>query len=97
MRALHVAVARAGDAAGRERDLHQARAIDAEAGLAAPQIRHADEALGNGDEIRCGGVERRKMVSRHVAARCQPRQLAVFADDGDAAAQRQSLHRLRLD
>src|SRR5262249_27143857 len=33
---LHVAVARTGDAAGRERHLHQAGAIDAEARLAAP-------------------------------------------------------------
>ena len=48
-----------------ERDLHEARAIEAEAGLAAPQIRRADEALGDRDEIGFELVERREMLRRH--------------------------------
>src|SRR5579871_3574702 len=39
---LHVAVARAGSAGGLQRKLHQARAVDAEAALAAPKIGRAD-------------------------------------------------------
>ena len=35
-----------------ERDLHEAGAVEAEAGLAAPQIGRAEEALGDRDEIR---------------------------------------------
>src|SRR5262249_49183777 len=49
---LHVAVARADTARGGERDLDEARAIEPERGLTAPQIRHAEKALRHGDEIR---------------------------------------------
>ena len=48
---LHVAVARAADAAGRQRDLDEARAIEAEARLAAPEIGHAEKPLGDRDEV----------------------------------------------
>src|ERR1700733_5258232 len=50
-RFLHVAVARASHAAGHQRNLHQARAVDAEYGLAAPQIRHAQKTFGDRDEV----------------------------------------------
>ena len=33
------------------RELHQRGAIEAEAGLAAPEIGHAEEALGDSDEV----------------------------------------------
>ena len=49
-------------------DLHQAGAVEAEAGLAAPQIGRAEEALGDRDEIGGDVVERREMLRRHVAA-----------------------------
>jgi len=48
---LHVAVARAGYATGGERDLQEARAVDAEIGLATPKVRAAEEPLGNRDEV----------------------------------------------
>jgi hypothetical protein len=54
---LHVAVARAGDAAGRQGHLHEAGAIEAQAGLAAPQIGRADKALGDGNEIGLIGIK----------------------------------------
>ena len=43
---LHVAVARAGNSAGRQRDLHQPGAVDARVGLAAPQVGSVQEHLG---------------------------------------------------
>src|SRR6202041_1591560 len=57
---LHVAVARADMAGGGERDLDKTRAIDAERGLAAPQIRHAKKALGDSDKVRFDKIERRQ-------------------------------------
>src|SRR3954465_12737288 len=48
---LHVAVARAGDATGMQRDLDEAGAVDAGGGLAAPEVWHVEETLGDGDEI----------------------------------------------
>ena len=66
---LHVAVARAGDAAGAERDLHQAGAVDAVAGLAAPQIGRAEEALRHRDEILLDMIERRQVARRQIAGR----------------------------
>ena len=48
---LHIAVTRAEMTGRHHRDLHQARTVHAEAGLAAPQIGRADEALGDADEI----------------------------------------------
>ena len=66
---LHVAVARAWDAAGGQRDLHQTRAVEAHAGLAAPEIGRADEPLRHRDEIGFLGVERREMPLRHDSRR----------------------------
>ena len=48
---LHVAVARAVEARHLHGHLHQARAVEAQAGLAAPQVGRADETLGDGDEV----------------------------------------------
>ena len=53
---LHVAVARAA-IPRHSAELHEARAIDAEASLAAPEIGRADEAFGNRDEIGSRVVE----------------------------------------
>src|SRR5208283_675377 len=51
LRLLHIAVARRRDAGPRQRALHEARAIDPERTLAAPEIRDADQRLGDSDEI----------------------------------------------
>ena len=66
---LHVAVARAGDAAGVERNLHEAGAIEPEIGLAAPQIRDPEEAFGDRDEVLLALRERRDVAERNEAER----------------------------
>ena len=82
----------------RQRDLHQAGAVDAEARLAAPQIRHADEALGDRDEIGLVGVERREMPCRHVAAgRSDGEAVLARAPPRRLRAERQRLDRRQLD
>src|SRR6185437_4790784 len=48
---LHVAVARAWDARCLQCHLHQRRAVEAQRRLAAPEIRRAEELLGDRDEI----------------------------------------------
>src|SRR3984893_6768427 len=65
-RLLHVGVAWTGEAAGGERDLHEAGAIEAEAGLAAPEIRRAEEALGDGHEIGLAALDGGEVLRRHV-------------------------------
>ena len=64
---LHVAVARAGDAAGAERYLHEAGAVEPEIGLAAPQIRDPKEALRHRHEIFLSLRQWRKMPKRDEA------------------------------
>src|SRR5690348_18347941 len=64
---LHVAVARAGEAGCRKRHLHQSGAVDAEAGLAAPEIRHTDKTLGDLDEIRLDRAQRNEVLLRYIA------------------------------
>src|SRR5262249_38882785 len=64
--ALHVAVARAAGAGRRQRYLYQARAVDAEGALAAPEIGCADEAFGHRDEIGRLGIEGAEMLPWHV-------------------------------
>ena len=54
---LHVAVARADDAACCECNLHQSRTIESQAGLAAPQIGNADKTFRDGDEIRLAALD----------------------------------------
>ena len=65
---LHVAVARARDAASCEGDLHEPGTVKPEAGLAAPEIWRTDEALGDHNEIHfiCG--DRRKMPCQDVTS-----------------------------
>ena len=48
---LHVAVARAGEAAGVERKLHQSRTVDPKRGPAAPEIWHMQECFGDRDRV----------------------------------------------
>ena len=79
-------------ARGGERDLDEARAIETERGLAAPQIRHAEKALRHGDEIRLAEIERRKMRHRHMAPervtakRSSTRAIASRAPSGSASS-----------
>src|SRR4029077_7655028 len=94
---LHVAIARADAARGGERDLDEARAIETERGLAAPQIRHAEKALRHGDEIRLDAIERREMRTRYIGARAGPGQALVDPRDREPRAERQRLERRQLD
>src|SRR3954471_2291778 len=66
---LHIAVPRATDAAGRERNLHQPGTIDAETRLATPKIGYAEEFLGNGNEVTVESIERNNVPARHIASR----------------------------
>ena len=75
----------------------QAGAIDAERGLAAPEIRHADEALGRRDEVEDAGVERAEMRPRHMVALVGHRERTILARDADAGAQWQPRDRRQLD
>ena len=61
-------------AGGLQRDLHQSRAVDAERGLAAPQIGRAEKLLGDGDEIRLLVA---LIGARCASGKCQP--MAVTA------------------
>src|SRR6266700_2948816 len=74
---LHVAVAWAGHPACRERELQQAGAVETKAGLAAPQIRHAEKPLGDGDEVWLAGVGRLEMTRRHKAVAVRHRQWSL--------------------
>ena len=65
---LQVGVARAAAAAGVERLLHQARAVEPQALAPAPLVGRAEIALGHGDRIALEGVER----ARDAAAAIQP-------------------------
>ena len=96
-RFLHVAVARACDAAGGQRDLDEPRAIETERGLAAPQIGRAEKALGDRDEVRFVLVERRKVRGRHVGAGWRHRHAILDARDGEARAERQRFERRQFD
>ena len=85
---LHVAVARAIEDAGEaQRGLHQARAVQAHAGVAAPQIGHADEADGGGQVIGFNLVHRLQMAGEHPAAAIDGGELAFFSGGGDGHAQ----------
>ena len=65
---LHVAVARAGDAGGLQRNLDQARAIEPERRLAAPQIGRAEKSLRRRRRNPALGLDRRQMRHRHMPA-----------------------------
>ena len=93
---LHVAVARAGDAAGVERNLHEAGAIEPEIGLAAPQIRDPEEAFGDRDEVLLALRERRDVAERNEAER-RHGEAVLLARHRDAAAERRHRDRRQLD
>src|SRR5262245_12001877 len=59
---LHGAVARTGNAARAERDLQQARTVETERRLAAPQIGRSQEALGDRDEVAFMAVDGNEMA-----------------------------------
>src|SRR5262249_3291982 len=94
---LHGAVARAGNAARAERDLQEARAVEAERRLAAPQIGRAQEALGDRDEIAFFAVDGNEMACRNVAAGGGDREHVLAACDGEPASEREPLERRQLD
>ncbi len=96
-RLLHVAVARAGDAAGGERNLHETRTVEPERGLAAPQIGHAEKALGDRDEIAFVIAERREMCRRHIGAARRHRHAIGDARDSKRCAERQRLDGRQFD
>src|SRR5579885_2912637 len=66
---LHVAIARAGKAGGVQRHLYQAGAVDAERGLAAPEVRRVEKLLGRGDIVAATRLEGREMYLGDVPAR----------------------------
>ena len=76
-RLLQIGVARRGDSGFRERDLNEARAIDPEARFAAPEIRAADEAFRDRDEIRCLSRERAEMRREDEAAAGELHEIAA--------------------
>ncbi len=94
---LHVAVARTGDAAGGERKLHQAGTIEAERGLAAPQIWRADKALGDRDEIGLILLDRLEMDRRHEGAILRYRHALHDARDRKRRTERQCRKRRHFD
>ena len=64
---------------GVQRDLHQPRAIDAEAALAAPQIGRADESFGHRDEIASYASMRADMLRRQIPALARDRERPCLA------------------
>src|SRR5215510_622313 len=94
---LHGAVARAGNSARAERDLEEAGTVETKRRLAAPQIGHSQEALGDGDEVAFPRVDGHEMARRHVAAGGGDRERVLDACDGEPASERESLERRKLD
>ena len=60
---LHVRIARQRMAGGCGGKLHQAGAVQTDAGASAPKIGRAEKALSNGDEIRRVPADGREMAS----------------------------------
>src|SRR5439155_23424096 len=89
---LHVAVARAGDTASRERNLNEAGAVEAKTRPAAPEIGHAEKFFGNGDEVRLVAIKRHNMAPGHMAAGGRHRKNRVAARDRDPATERERLN-----
>src|SRR5262249_59941150 len=87
---LHVAVARARNAARGERNLHEAGTVDAEAGLAAPQVGRAEKALGDRHEVALVRVERGQVLRRNEAAGFGDGEPVLLARDGEARPRRQA-------
>ena len=79
--ALHVGVAQDGDADVAERVLHQARAVDAEKALAAPQIGAAEIEFGGGHDVGRAWRVRGEAGDWHEPAGVKPRVFAAAGDD----------------
>ncbi|GJE70546.1 hypothetical protein CHKEEEPN_2084 [Methylorubrum podarium] len=95
---LLVGVARAGPPRILQAELHEARAIEAEAGAPAPEIGRPDEPLGGGGEIRFGGPERDGMAGKDEAAPREPPVLALarLRREGRAEAQMGEMRPLQV-
>ena len=65
---LHVGVARGLMARGLDRELHQPRAVETDAGAAAPQIRRAEKGFGDGDEVGMRLPDRHRVAGEHISA-----------------------------
>src|ERR1700721_2615531 len=76
---LHVAVARAAGACGGQRYLNEAGTVDAEAGLAAPQIRRANKTLGDRNKIGLITIDAADMLPRQIPTLACHGEGAVFA------------------
>src|SRR5262249_1156937 len=94
---LHGAVARAGNTARGKRDLEEARTVETERRLAAPQIGRSQEALGDRDEVALPLVDGNEVARRHVAAGGGDRERRLDACDGEPASEREPLERRQLD
>src|ERR1051325_5816471 len=84
---LHVAVARAGNAAGVQRDLHEPRTIETVIRLAAPEIGRAQKALRHRDEIALLRPKRRDMRRGQKTNR-RYRKALLLARDREPSARR---------
>ena len=99
-RRLHVRIARGRAAAGEQRELDEARAVDAAGAAPAPEVGHAEEPLGLGDEV---ARDRGEVGARHVAAAAQPGEAAGRAADrhlgevGQVGQHRAARRRGRID
>ena len=88
---LHIGVARARHAAGRKRNLHQARAVEPKHGLAAPEIGRAEKTFGHRDEIGFVVADRFEMNRRHIKSGLGHRHAIFDARDGKLRAERKGL------
>src|SRR5438034_4097781 len=82
---LHVAAARAGDAASRERNLNEAGAVEAKTRPAAPEIGHAKKFFCDRDEVHLVAIKRYNMAPRHMAAGGRHRKHLIAARCRDPA------------
>src|ERR1700704_1757057 len=94
---LHVGVAPAWDAAGRQRNLHQARTVNSKTGLSAPEIRNFEEPFRHSHEVAFVEIKRRKMARRHEAA-CRRHGKRTFkARNGNSRPERERLNGRQFD
>src|ERR1700682_4455104 len=94
---LHVAVARAADTCGVQRNLHQPGTVDAETALAAPQIWRAGELFGHRDEIVRMAVDGLDMLALQIPAVARHGENAVFTRHRYRCPHHESIDRRQLD
>src|SRR5215813_1714005 len=94
---LHVAVAWASDPGSLERNLHQARAIQPQRGLAAPQIRCTKKMFGDGYEVGLPCRDWRDVCFRHMPSQCSHREALILPYDGQLCAHRKRGDRRHSD